>query len=215
MATHDEADGEVEDHRQGNADEVAARSNGADEHHTVHLDGADDELMERYAQPQTDQRADEGQQVDLPEDIPVDLFVVETEDFDGRQLLFALGKVDRDEIVQDDGGQRTGTDDDKANDVVQAADEVGEHPGGVGGKGHAGNVVAGQQLGAEGVGVIRRLAGGLAEDGVPFQRRGAEVGVEVLLRQVEPGVDVVLGDAGQRQLQPSAGRSVHPEVVAD
>ena len=72
MAAHEAADDDGEEEGEGYAEQVAAGRDGADEHHLVHLHGADDELMQRHTQRKARQRPDEGQQVDLAEDVAVD-----------------------------------------------------------------------------------------------------------------------------------------------
>ena len=62
--------------------------NGTDEHHLVHFHSADDELVQGNAHHQTHQGADEREQIDLPEDVAVDLLVIEAQNFDGGKLLF-------------------------------------------------------------------------------------------------------------------------------
>ena len=96
MAAHEQADGKVEEHGERHAEHKARRgASGTDEHHLVHFYSADDELVQGNAHHQTHQRADEREQVDLPEDVAVDLLVIEAKNFDGGKLLFALAQVRR------------------------------------------------------------------------------------------------------------------------
>ena len=214
MAAHEAADDDGEEEGEGYAEQVAAGRDGADEHHLVHLHGADDELMQRHTQRKARQRPDEGQQVDLAEDVAVDLVVEEAQHLDGGQLLFALAKVHADEVVEHHGGQRSGTDDDQDDHIVQAADEVVEHFGRVLHEGDAADVIAGQQVGAQGVAVVRGGAVGLAVNGVPLRQGAARQRPELRLREVQPGEDVVLGDAGQGQRFAAAVAGLHLKGVA-
>lgn len=70
--------------------------NGTDEHHLVHFHSVDDELVQGNAHHQTHQGADEREQIDLPEDVAVDLLVIEAQHLDGASP-FALAQVDADE----------------------------------------------------------------------------------------------------------------------
>ncbi len=83
MAAHEQADGKVEEHGERHAEHKAAGGNGTDEHHLVHFHSADDELVQGNANHQTHQGADEREQIDLPEDVAVDLLVIEAQHLDG------------------------------------------------------------------------------------------------------------------------------------
>ena len=83
MAAHEQADGKVEEHGERHAEHKAAGGDGTDEHHLVHFHSADDELVQGNAHHQTHQGADEREQVDLPEDVAVDLLVIEAQYLDG------------------------------------------------------------------------------------------------------------------------------------
>ena len=171
--------------------------------------------MQRDAQRQTHQRTDEGQQVDLTEDVAVDFFIVEAEDLDGGQLLFALAEVDADEVVEHHGGQCGGADDDQNDDIVQTADEVVEHLHRILDEGNAADVVASQQVGAQGVPVGAGGAAGLAVNGVPRREHTAVQSLQLGLREVQPGEHIVLGNAGQGQRLAAAIARLDLKGVAD
>ena len=103
--------------------------NGANKHQLIHFHGQDDEPVQRHAQQQAHAGADEGQKLDLAEDVAVHFFVIEAQHLDGGKLLFALGKVDADQVVQHHRRQRRRAHDDQHHHVVQAADQAAEHGG--------------------------------------------------------------------------------------
>ena len=80
--------------------------NGANKHQLIHFHGQDDEPVQRHAQQQAHAGADEGQKLDLAEDVAVHFFVIEAQNLDGGKLLFSLGKVDADQVVQHHRRQR-------------------------------------------------------------------------------------------------------------
>ena len=169
--------------------------------------------MQRHAQQQAHAGADEGQKLDLAEDVAVHFFVIEAQNLDSGKLLFALGKVDADQVVQHHRRQRRRAHDDQHHHVVQAADQAAEHGGGVLGEADAAHIVAAQQLCAQGV--VLRLGGtaGQAVDGVPL-RRSAQQGLQLRIGEIQPGEHVVLGNAGQGQLHTAPVCSLHIECIA-
>ena len=96
MPPHGKTDHNGEQHGQRHCQQIAAGCNGANEHQLIHFYGQDDEPVQRHAQQQAHAGADEGQKLDLAEDVAVHFFVIETQHLDGGKLLFALGKVDAD-----------------------------------------------------------------------------------------------------------------------
>ena len=214
MPPHDKADHHGKHHGQRHRQQVAAGRNGADEHELIHLHGQHNELVQRHPQCQTHAGADKRQQLDLAEDVAVHLLIVEAQHLDGRQLLFALPKVDADEVIQHHCRQRRRADDDQHHHIAQTDDEVIEQLGGVLGKADAADVVAVQQVGAQGVVPGSIGAGGLAIDRVPRDILRAQQAFQLCAGEVQPGEHIVFRDAGQGQLHPGALGVLHPEGIA-
>ena len=170
--------------------------------------------MQRHPQCQTHAGADKRQQLNLAEDVAVHLLIVEAQHLDGCQLLFALPKVDADEVIQHHCRQRRRADNDQHHHIAQTDDEVIEQFGGVLGKADATDVVTGQQVGAQGVVPGSIGAGGLPVDRVPRDLCRAQQAFQLCAGEVQPGEHIVFRDAGQGQLHPGALGVLHPEGIA-
>ena len=170
--------------------------------------------MQRHPQCQTHARADKRQQLNLAEDVAVHLLIVEAQHLDGGQLLFALPKVDADEVIQHHCRQRRRADNDQHHHVAQTDDEVIKQFGGVLGKADAADVVTGQQVGAQGVIPGSIGAGGLPVDRVPRDLCRAQQAFQLCAGEVQPGEHIVFRDAGQGQLHPGTLGVFHPEGIA-
>ena len=214
MPPHHKTDRHGKHHGQCHRQQVAAGGDSADEHELIHLHGQHDELVQRHTQCQTHAGADERQQLDLAEDVAVHLLIVEAQHLDGRQLLFALPKVDADEVIQHHSRQRRRADDDQHHHIAQTDDEIIEQLGGVLGKADAADVVAVQQVGAQGVVTGSIGAGGLPVDRVPRDLCRAQQAFQLCAGEVQPGEHIVFRDAGQGQLHPGTLGVFHPEGIA-
>ena len=76
MPPHGKAHHNGEQHGQRHCQQIAAGCNGANEHQLIHFYGQDDEPVQRHAQQQAHAGADEGQKLDLAEDVAVHFFVI-------------------------------------------------------------------------------------------------------------------------------------------